>query len=172
MGTIQKEVFYQLLERNWDVREIEYYLEHFDIDWIVETFNIEIKNPDSINFLDAYKALRVKIRSSINSHHIESRTGHPPLYGIIAQILQKVKGLFERKGWLFNMSYTRYKVRLWNWDGESFSTEVEIFENYEDAEREFASTNVTTALPYIQLVKERIASECVIEDTTIKEKRK
>ena len=61
MGTIQKEVFYQLLERNWDVREIEYYLEHFDIDWIVETFNIEIKNPDSINFLDAYKALRVKL---------------------------------------------------------------------------------------------------------------
>ena len=68
------------------------------------------------------------------------------------------------------MSYTRYKVRLWNWDGESFSTEVEIFENYEEAERKFASTDVTTALPYIQLVKERIASGCVIEDTTIKEK--
>lgn len=46
------------------------------------------------------------------------------------------------------MSYTRYKVRLWNWDGESFSTEVEIFENYEEAERKFASTDVTTALPY------------------------
>lgn len=70
------------------------------------------------------------------------------------------------------MSYTRYKVRLWNWDGECFSTKVEIFENCKDAERKFASTNVTTVLPYIQLVKERIASECVIEDTTIKEKRK
>lgn len=35
-----------------------------------------------------------------------------------------------------DMSYTRYKVRLWNWDGESFSTEVEIFENYEEAEVE------------------------------------
>lgn len=61
MGTIQQEVFYQLLERNWDVQEIEYYLGHFDIDWIIETFNIEIKNPDSIEFLDAYKALRVKL---------------------------------------------------------------------------------------------------------------
>lgn len=61
MGTIQKEVFYQLLERNWSVREIEYYLEHFDIDWIIETLNIEIKNPDSIKFLDAYKALRIKL---------------------------------------------------------------------------------------------------------------
>lgn len=61
MGTIQKEVFYQLLERNWSVREIEYYLEHFDIDWIIETLNIEIKNPDSIKCLDAYKALRIKL---------------------------------------------------------------------------------------------------------------
>lgn len=65
------------------------------------------------------------------------------------------------------MSYTRYKVRLWNWDGESFSTEVEIFENYEEAERKFASTDVTTALPYIQLVKERIASGCAAEDCDV-----
>ena len=63
MGTIQKEVFYQLLERNWGVQEIEYYLEHFDIDWIIDMFNIEIKNPDSIKFLDAYKALRVKLEA-------------------------------------------------------------------------------------------------------------
>lgn len=61
MGTIQKEVFYQLLERNWGVQEIVYYLEHFDIDWIVDTFNIKIKNPDSIKFLDVYKSLRVKL---------------------------------------------------------------------------------------------------------------
>ena len=49
------------VERNWDVQEIEYYLEHFDIDWIIDMFNIEIKNPDSIKFLDAYKALRIKL---------------------------------------------------------------------------------------------------------------
>lgn len=61
MGTIQREVFYQLLERNWGVQEIEYYLGHFDIDVLVDMLNIEIKNPDSIKFLETYKILRTKI---------------------------------------------------------------------------------------------------------------
>lgn len=61
MGTIQREVFYQLFERNWGVQEIEYYLGHFDIDVLVDMLNIEIKNPDSIKFLETYKILRTKI---------------------------------------------------------------------------------------------------------------
>lgn len=71
------------------------------------------------------------------------------------------------------MAEIRYKVRFWNWDGENecYSVNAETFKDREAAERCFNDHDATPALPFIQLLQEKIANGCVIDEATIKERK-
>lgn len=62
----------------------------------------------------------------------------------------------------------RYKIRKWCWDAENecYDVEIELFaeQEKEAAEARFASIPITDDLPQIELVWERIACGCVIEE--------
>ena len=72
------------------------------------------------------------------------------------------------------MAEIRYKVRFWNWDGENecYSVNTEVFTDRDAAERCFNDHDATPALPFIQLIQEKIANGCVIDEVTIKERKR
>lgn len=72
------------------------------------------------------------------------------------------------------MAEIRYKVRFWNWDGENecYSVNTEIFKDRDAAERCFNDHDATPALPFIQFLQEKIANGCVIDEATIKERKR
>ncbi|MFG6330869.1 MAG: hypothetical protein K1W28_03405 [Lachnospiraceae bacterium] len=72
------------------------------------------------------------------------------------------------------MAEIRYKIRFWNWDGENecYSVDTEVFTDRDAAERCFIDHDATPALPFIQLLQEKIANGCVIDEATIKERKR
>lgn len=72
------------------------------------------------------------------------------------------------------MAEIRYKIRFWNWDSESecYSVDTEVFTDRDAAEQRFDDCGVTATLPFIQLLKEKIANGCVIDEAIIKERER
>ena len=62
------------------------------------------------------------------------------------------------------MSYTRYKIRIWEWDGEVSVAHTIIFNSKEEAEARFNILHTSEKIPQIEFIKERIANGCVISD--------
>ena len=71
------------------------------------------------------------------------------------------------------MAEIRYKIRFWNWDNENecYSVNTEVFTDRNAAERRFDGCDVTAAIQFIQLLKEKVANGCIIDEATIKERK-
>lgn len=71
------------------------------------------------------------------------------------------------------MAEIRYKIRFWNWDSENecYSVNTEVFADRDAAEQRFDDCDATTTLPFIQLLKEKIANGCIIDEVKIKERK-
>lgn len=62
------------------------------------------------------------------------------------------------------MTYTRYKIRIWEWDGEATTAHTVVFKSFSEAKARFNILHVSEKIPQIELVKERIAQENIIDD--------
>lgn len=69
------------------------------------------------------------------------------------------------------MSTTRYKIRLWKWDGETLDANAVVFDGLTEAEAHFNALHVSERMPQIEFVKERIANGCVIDDEVLHVKK-
>lgn len=65
------------------------------------------------------------------------------------------------------MSTTRYKIRLWKWDGEVLDANAVVFDGLTEAEAHFNALCVSEEMPQIEFVKEQIANGCVINDEVL-----
>ena len=65
------------------------------------------------------------------------------------------------------MSTTRYKIRLWKWDGEALDANAVVFGGLTEAEAHFNALHVSEEMPQIEFVKEQIANGCVINDEVL-----
>ena len=62
------------------------------------------------------------------------------------------------------MSKTRYKIRLWEYDGEANAV---TFDSFEEAEARFNDLRVSEEMPCVEFIKERIANGCIIGDEVL-----
>ena len=62
------------------------------------------------------------------------------------------------------MSTTRYKIRLWEYDGEASVTNAVTFDSFEEAEARFSGLRVSEKVRCVEVIKERIANGCIIGD--------
>lgn len=65
------------------------------------------------------------------------------------------------------MSTTRYKIRLWEYDGEASVTNAVTFDSFEEAEARFNDLRVSEEMPCVEFIKERIANGCIIGDEVL-----
>lgn len=71
------------------------------------------------------------------------------------------------------MTETRYKIRFWNWDNENecYVCDADTFRDYNAAKKGFDVAKVSSAIPYIQFLKEKIANGCVIDEEQLAERK-
>jgi len=65
------------------------------------------------------------------------------------------------------MSTTRYKIRLWEYDGEVSAANAVTFDSFEEAEARFNDLRVSEGMPCVEFIKERIANGCIIGDEVL-----
>lgn len=65
------------------------------------------------------------------------------------------------------MSTTRYKIRLWEYDGEASVANAVTFDSFEEAEARFNDLRVSEEMPCVEFIKERIANGCIIGDEVL-----
>ena len=65
------------------------------------------------------------------------------------------------------MSTTRYKIRLWEYDGEASAANAVTFDSFEEAEARFNDLRVSEEMPCVEFIKERIANGCIIGDEVL-----
>ena len=65
------------------------------------------------------------------------------------------------------MSTTRYKIRLWEYDGEASVANAVTFDSFEKAEARFNDLRVSEEMPCVEFIKERIANGCIIDDEVL-----
>ena len=65
------------------------------------------------------------------------------------------------------MSTTRYKIRLWEYDGEASVANAITFDSFEEAEARFNDLRVSEEMPCVEFIKERIANGCIISDEVL-----
>lgn len=65
------------------------------------------------------------------------------------------------------MSTTRYKIRLWEYDGEASVANAVTFDSFEEAEARFNDLRVSEKMPCVEFIKERIANGCIIGDEVL-----
>ena len=65
------------------------------------------------------------------------------------------------------MSTTRYKVRLWEYDGEASVANAVTFDSFEEAEARFNDLHVSEEMPCVEFIKEQIANRCIIGDEVL-----
>lgn len=65
------------------------------------------------------------------------------------------------------MSTTRYKIRLWEYDGEASVANAVTFDSFEEAEARFNDLRVSEEMPCVEFIKERIANGCIISDEVL-----
>lgn len=65
------------------------------------------------------------------------------------------------------MSTTRYKIRLWEYDGEASAANAVTFDSFEEAEARFNDLRVSEGMPCVEFIKERIANGCIIGDEVL-----
>ena len=65
------------------------------------------------------------------------------------------------------MSAIRYKIRLWEYDGEASTANAVIFDSFEEAEMQFNALCVSEEMPCVEFVKERIANGCIISEEVL-----
>ena len=56
------------------------------------------------------------------------------------------------------MSTTRYKIRLWEYDGEASVANAVTFDSFDEAQARFNDLHVSEEMPCVEFIKERIAS--------------
>lgn len=56
------------------------------------------------------------------------------------------------------MSTTRYKIRLWEYDGEASVANAVTFDSFAEAEARFNDLRVSEEMPCVEFIKERIAN--------------
>lgn len=60
------------------------------------------------------------------------------------------------------MSTTRYKIRLWEYDGEASVANAVTFDSFDEAQARFNDLRVSEEMPCVEFIKERIANGCGI----------
>lgn len=65
------------------------------------------------------------------------------------------------------MSTTRYKIRLWEYDGEASVANAVTFDSFAEAEARFNDLRVSEEMPCVEFIKERIANGCIIGDEVL-----
>ena len=65
------------------------------------------------------------------------------------------------------MSTTRYKIRLWEYDGEASVANAVTFDSFAEAEAQFSDLRVSEEIPCVEFIKERIANGCIIGDEVL-----
>ena len=65
------------------------------------------------------------------------------------------------------MSTTRYKIRLWEYDGEASVANAVTFDSFAEAEARFNDLRVSEEMPCVEFIKERIANGCIISDEVL-----
>lgn len=65
------------------------------------------------------------------------------------------------------MSATRYKIRLWEYDGEASVANAVTFDSFAEAEARFNDLRVSEEMPCVEFIKERIANGCIIGDEVL-----
>jgi hypothetical protein len=65
------------------------------------------------------------------------------------------------------MSMTRYKIRLWTWDGETCDASAVTFDDIAEAEARFEDIQVSEEIPQVEFIEERIANGCIIDDEVL-----
>lgn len=65
------------------------------------------------------------------------------------------------------MSTTRYKIRLWEYDGEASVTNAVTFDSFDEAQARFNDLRVSEEMPCVEFIKERIANGCIIGDEVL-----
>ena len=65
------------------------------------------------------------------------------------------------------MSTTRYKIRLWEYDGEASIANAVTFDSFEEAEARFNDLHVSEEMPCVEFIKEQIANGCIIGDEVL-----
>lgn len=65
------------------------------------------------------------------------------------------------------MSTTRYKIRLWEYDGEASVANAVTFDSFEEAEARFNDLHVSEEMPCVEFIKEQIANGCIIGDEVL-----
>lgn len=66
------------------------------------------------------------------------------------------------------MSTTRYKIRLWGYDGEASVANAVTFDSFDEAQARFNDLRVSEEMPCVEFIKERIANGCIIGDEVLK----
>ena len=56
------------------------------------------------------------------------------------------------------MSTTRYKIRLWEYDGEASVANAVTFDSFAEAEARFNDLRVSEEMPCVEFIKERFAA--------------
>lgn len=65
------------------------------------------------------------------------------------------------------MSTTRYKIRLWEYDGEASVANTVTFDSFDEAQARFNDLRVSEEMPCVEFIKERIANGCIIGDEVL-----
>lgn len=65
------------------------------------------------------------------------------------------------------MSTTRYKIRLWEYDGEASVANAVTFDSFDEAKARFNDLHVSEEMPCVEFIKERIANGCIIGDEVL-----
>ena len=65
------------------------------------------------------------------------------------------------------MSTTRYKIRLWEYDGEASVANAVTFDSFAEAEARFNDLRVSEEMPCVEFIKEQIANGCIIGDEVL-----
>lgn len=65
------------------------------------------------------------------------------------------------------MSTTRYKIRLWEYDGEASVANAVTFDSFDEAQARFNDLRVSEEMPCVEFIKERIANGCIIGDEVL-----
>lgn len=65
------------------------------------------------------------------------------------------------------MSTTRYKIRLWEYDGEATDANAVTFDSFEEAEARFNDLRVSEEMPCVEFIEERIANGCIVGEEVL-----
>ena len=65
------------------------------------------------------------------------------------------------------MSTTRYKIRLWEYDGEASVANAVTFDSFDEAKARFNDLHVSEEMPCVEFIKEQIANGCIISDEVL-----